>query len=114
MSTFFSTNIFGESIRNLRKSFGYTQRELSQAVNVSVVSIQKWESGETLPSLEALISLSRIFMMPIDNIVYGLNYHNIEGLLSSDELLLLEDYKKLDERGRAVIRSVIDEQLKWI
>ena len=53
-------------IYELRKAKGMSQEKLAELVGVSRQSISKWESGETIPELERLVELSRIFEVTTD------------------------------------------------
>ena len=58
-----------ENMRQLREIHNYSQRELSQLIGVSERTLQRYESGESEPTVSVLITLSRIYDMSIDEIV---------------------------------------------
>ena len=49
---------FKENLRKLRREAGISQSKLSEKLNVTPQSVQKWESGESNPDIENLIKLS--------------------------------------------------------
>lgn len=53
-------------IYELRKSNGMSQEALAEKINVSRQSISKWESGETVPEIERIIELSKVFSVSTD------------------------------------------------
>jgi transcriptional regulator with XRE-family HTH domain len=55
-----------EKILELRKSAGYSQEKLAELLHVSRQAVSKWESGATLPTLDNLIELSKLFQVPLD------------------------------------------------
>ena len=55
-----------EKIYELRKSNGMSQEQLSEMIGVSRQSISKWESGESIPEIERLIELSKVFDVSTD------------------------------------------------
>lgn len=55
-----------EKIFELRKAHGMSQEQLAEKMNVSRQSISKWESGESLPDVDRLPELSRVFNVTID------------------------------------------------
>lgn len=57
--------IAGDRLRALRKSKGYTQKELAYLVGVSTVSIQNYEKGVNLPRTGTMIELERILEAPL-------------------------------------------------
>ena len=56
----------GENIVALRKKRGLTQEKLAEGFEVSRQSVTKWESGESEPSIDKLIKLSKYFGVSID------------------------------------------------
>lgn len=55
-----------EKIFELRKAHGMSQEQLAEKMNVSRQSISKWESGESLPDVDRLPELSRVFSVTTD------------------------------------------------
>lgn len=53
--------MLGEKIRDLRKRDGLSQEEVAEKLNVSRQMISKYELGETLPDLEKLEELTKLF-----------------------------------------------------
>lgn len=52
-----------------RKNKGLTQKELADLVNYSDKVISKWERGESVPNLDALIELSKVYNVLLDELV---------------------------------------------
>lgn len=61
----------GYKITELRKSKGWSQEELAERVNVTRQSVSKWESGQSVPDLDKIIQLSRIFEVSCDYLLKG-------------------------------------------
>ena len=55
------TTTIGQRIAALRKEHAYSQEELGVRLGVSRQAIYKWESDASLPEVEKLIALSRLF-----------------------------------------------------
>lgn len=55
----------GQRISQKRKEQGLSQEALGEALGVSRQSVYKWESGSTLPEIDKLIALSRLFGVTI-------------------------------------------------
>lgn len=60
-----------ETISTLRKKIGFTQKELAEKMNVSDKTISKWENGITEPDNKALVDLSKIFNISVDELLLG-------------------------------------------
>lgn len=59
-------NTFAKNIKNLRKELGITQTELAQKIYINKSMISAYEKGTRMPSLDALISLSKTLNVSID------------------------------------------------
>lgn len=58
--------ILADKIINLRKKEGWSQEDLAAKVGVSRQSISKWESGQSVPDINRIIELSKIFGVSTD------------------------------------------------
>lgn len=61
----------GKFIMDKRKSFGLTQQQLADRLNVSFQAISKWENGTTYPNIEILKDLAGILEVSVDEILAG-------------------------------------------
>ena len=60
----------GQNIRRLREQKGISVRELSQFLGLAdVQAVYKWQRGETLPSTDNIVALSKILDTPMDQIL---------------------------------------------
>ncbi len=55
----------GERIQECRKKAGLSQEALGEAMGVTRQSISKWESDTTVPELDKLVALSKLFHIPV-------------------------------------------------
>ncbi len=94
--------ILADKIISLRKKNGWSQEELAVKMDVSRQAVSKWESAQSTPDLEKVLSLSRLFGVTTD-------------YLLKDEI---EDEEFTDECGSASdVRRITLEQanefLNW-
>ncbi len=61
--------ILADKIVKLRKKFGWSQEELAEKMDVSRQSISKWESTKSIPDLNKILMLSKIFGVSTDYLV---------------------------------------------
>ena len=61
---------FPENLKNLRKKAGLTRKALANKLNYSEKSIEKWESGDATPPLSVICTLSEIFCVSLDTMIY--------------------------------------------
>lgn len=64
-----------DNIRSCRKTMGFTQEQLAEAMNVTVGAVSKWESGATTPELSVLLELAALFEVSVDAL---LGYHVLD------------------------------------
>lgn len=59
----------GEQIQALRKRLGLSQEELGERLGVARQSVSKWESGSTVPELDKLIAMSKLFGVSVGSLL---------------------------------------------
>ncbi len=93
--------ILADKITNLRKKNGWSQEELAEKVKVSRQAVSKWEGAQTVPDLEKILALSKLFGVTTD-------------YLLKDEM---EDEEFTDEPDRTPVKRVslalANEFLEW-
>lgn len=58
--------ILAEKIMELRKRNGWSQEDLAERLNVSRQSVSKWEGGASIPDIDRIIAMSRLFDVSTD------------------------------------------------
>ena len=58
-----------DNLRIQRKKLGLSQEELAEKCQISRQAIAKWESGESVPTIEKLIFLADLYDMTLDELV---------------------------------------------
>jgi len=64
-----NTNIISKYLQLLRKSNNYTQDDLAEKLGISRQAVSKWETGMTIPDLEVLLKISKIYDITINDIL---------------------------------------------
>ena len=59
----------GKKITNLRRSLDWSQEDLANKLYVTRQCVSKWELGNSVPSIEVLIDMSKMFSVSIDEIL---------------------------------------------
>jgi transcriptional regulator with XRE-family HTH domain len=59
----------GKKIKEERLNRGLTQDELSASLNISRQALSKWETGISLPPIEAVVELVRLLNMSIEELL---------------------------------------------
>ena len=58
--------ILADKIMTLRKKAGWSQEELAARLNVSRQSVSKWEGAQSIPDLDKVVQMSRLFGITTD------------------------------------------------
>ena len=62
---------FNEKLQQLRKEKEWTQEQLAEKLYVSRAAISKWENGKGYPNIDSLKSISKLFLVSIDDLLSG-------------------------------------------
>lgn len=60
---------FGDNLRNLRLSRGYTQEELAERLNSNQASITAWERGIRMPPYNTLERIANQLNVPLSTLI---------------------------------------------
>lgn len=58
--------LLSEKIMDLRKKKGWSQEELAEKLDISRQSVSKWESNASIPDIDRILALSRLFGVSTD------------------------------------------------
>lgn len=58
--------ILADKLIGLRKKAGWSQEELAQQLNVTRQSVSKWEGAQSVPDLDKIVQMSRLFGVSTD------------------------------------------------
>ena len=97
-----------DRIQNLRKIKGISQEQLAEAIGVSRQAVSKWESEQSTPDLDKIVSMSDFFDVTTDYLLKGIGPTNeIEHMTVGDVI----DNKILTDangnRMKIIIRYVL-------
>lgn len=98
-------------ISKLRKSNHMTQAEMADIFQVSRQSIQKWESGVSVPDIEKLVEISRCFDVSLDYLVCGTDRRDTEELRHS--VRLYPAFRQLHEWENYSANMEIEYRQNW-
>ncbi|MEZ3474895.1 MAG: helix-turn-helix domain-containing protein [Lachnospiraceae bacterium] len=91
---------FGKTLYELRKQAGLSQKELANLLDVAQASINYWEKGQRIPSLEAAKNISTFFNISLDKLTDDMASDIIESAESEpispeiERLQFFADYLK--------------------
>ena len=83
-----------DNLKTLRKNKGISQEELSVKLNIVRQTVSKWEQGLSVPDAEMLISISKVFDVPV-SVILG---DNIEEKENTDLKIISEKLEIINEQ----------------
>lgn len=93
-----------ERIKNLCNTENITIKELERIIQISNGSIRHW--NEKTPSVERVLLVADHFNVSLDWLVTGKE----SGNLTSEEQLLIDHYRRADDRGRRNIMKIAENE----
>ena len=87
---------FGNTLKALRISHGYSQQQLGAKIGVSQSSIKMYENMQRLPPLDVVVNMAKIFNVSVDFMLGVENTRNLVDLtgLSENEIKIMKDLIK--------------------
>jgi len=73
--------ILADKIINERKKLGWSQEELADKLGVSRQSVSKWESAQSVPDLQRILEMSKVFGVSTDYLLKD----DIENVIPSEK-----------------------------
>ena len=97
----------GGRIKQLRKDRSWTQKELANMLGIRFQLLNKYESGETSPSLERLPGIAKSLETTIDYLLTGIVDADTE--LHDKRLIeMFRELEKFDRKDRNLAVEFID------
>ncbi len=62
-------NLTARYLQYLRKSCNFTQEELAEKLDISRQAVSKWETGKTVPDMDVLLKISKLYGISINDIL---------------------------------------------
>ena len=99
-----------QNIKRLRKSHGYTQKDLASILKVKPTSISAWESGRNKPLMDKITLMSTLFGVSTSELVGDTFYKNdindIYNQLNPDRQQNVYNYaeNQLREQNNTIVR----------
>ena len=112
--------MLSSTLKNLRKSHGFTQKQIADKLNIDRSTYSYYELGKINPSIRSMVILSELYGLSLDEIVHyesssmseaasGNSAYEVTSILSEDEKKLISSYRKLSTEAKEdVLISVIN------
>ncbi|MCI9340860.1 MAG: helix-turn-helix domain-containing protein [Dorea sp.] len=93
-------NIISKYLSYLRKTRNYTQEELAKQLDISRQAVSKWETGTSIPDLEVLLKISKLYGITINDI--------LEPRIRPQRITDFEQISKISETELKEVLKVFD------
>ncbi len=90
-----------KTIKELRKKKGWSQKELSEKLNVSESAVSMWERGERTPDIEKSEEIAILFDVSLTYLSTG--KESDPNQTTPEEKLLIERWRKCDDQTRRIV-----------
>lgn len=94
--------VFADNIRELRRKHSITQKALADKLGCTEKAVSKWERGMSLPSIEILLMVAKIFRVNVESLFHDTKAVYFLGISAGEKTTTLV----LADRNCAVIRRV--------
>lgn len=93
-----NTRIISRYLQLIRKSHNYTQEELAKKLDISRQAVSKWETGTTLPDVEVLLKISKLYGITINEI--------LEPTVQAERI---SDFEQISEIPENELKEVLEQ-----
>ncbi|WP_158234724.1 helix-turn-helix domain-containing protein [Lentibacillus sediminis] len=94
-----------QNIKFFREQYNWTQQELADRLQMSRSVITKWENNHLIPDTEALIKLSEVFQITLDQLVGKAVYQ--EDLLKEFKRIYSSDSMDFEEEVVSLVEYLM-------
>lgn len=92
--------ILADKIIEERKKNGWSQEELAEKLNVSRQSVSKWESAQSVPDLQRILEMSRIFGVSTDYL--------LKDEMEPENRPAVQESEQAEPRRRVSLQEAVD------
>ena len=99
---------FGDRLRQLRKTSGYTQEQLANIIGVAKTTINGYERNNREPNVLTITKLAQALGVTGNDLIGVAATDTSITAHTRDEIALLNDYRALNLCGKRYIRQTLD------
>jgi transcriptional regulator with XRE-family HTH domain len=98
----------GKQIRKAREAAGLTQRQLAEILGVTSSAVANYENDISHPKESVFIELYSALGVDANYLYNDMLKNRVGFSPDSEELMLLNKYRRLDEHGKRLVKTVFD------
>lgn len=92
-------SLLPERLRELRKSFGYTQQQVADDLQISRKLLSNYELGKREPNIDMLQALAEYYLVSVDFIIGASSVENSRTYYPAFVIELMNDSKYLSQES---------------
>lgn len=101
-------------IKQIKAERKMTNDELAERTGIPGGTLAKILAGiSESPKLANIVAICQALNCSLDYVMYGIEENSNNYMLDEDEIEMIERIRRLDERGRETLLSVLDKQLGY-
>lgn len=104
--------MLGQRLKALRLASRKTQHELAEVLNISRSAYALYELGKRQLNYDSLLSLAKYYNVSLDYLFERTDVRECLGSFAPEERWLLEQFRRLDGRGRDTVRVLLEAELR--
>ena len=106
------------NLRNIRIRSGFSQQDVANYLGITRQAYSHYEVGRRKPDYEVLLKLSEFFGVSVADIIGSSMETSVllrtesdsNMTLSTDEIMLIQKFRRLDERGKSAVWNTLDHE----
>ena len=100
-------------IKKIKSERKITNDELAEKTGIAVGTLSKILAGiSESPKLSNFVAICEALNCSLDYIMYGIEENSNNYTLDEHEVAFIENYRALDERGRATVDALVEKELE--
>lgn len=101
-------SLLPERLRELRKSFGYTQQQVADDLQISRKLLSNYELGIREPNIDMLQTLAEYYLVSVDFIIGASSVENPRTYYPAFVVNLMNDSKYLSQESIADLEKYVE------
>lgn len=98
---------FSEKLQKLRKDNNLSQEQLADKLDVSRQSVSKWESGQTYPEMDKLLTMCKIFNITLDDLTNDeIKYNEVKTKNTNAFSNLIDDLMYIIDKSFSMFKNM--------
>ena len=101
---------FSYRFKKAKKDKGYTYAEISKQTGISQQGLNRYSQGQSIPTFDNAIRLSRVLGVSLDWLAYGDTEHNDSSITLYDVYKAIETIQKADTHSSVEVKRENDKE----